>query len=98
MNKDLEKKQVVVFAGPSGSGKDTVMSLVMEKVANAVKLTTATTRLPREGEVYGKSYYFLSKEEFENGLENGMIPEHNFFSGNYYGTYLPDLEKKMNEG
>jgi len=91
-------KKIVVFAGPSGSGKDSIMNKIIEKTNKVVKLTTATTRLPRKGEIDGKDYYFISKEEFKKGIKDGVIPEYNIISGNYYGTYLPDLEKKIKEG
>ncbi len=95
--KQKEKRMVVVFAGPSGSGKDTIMNKIIEKSDKIVKLVTATTRKPREGEVDGKNYYFLSKEDFLKGIENKIIPEHNIHAFNYYGTYLPDLDKKIKD-
>ncbi len=89
------KKQIVIFSGPSGSGKDSIMEKIIENSNKITKLTTATSRKKRDGEVDGKSYYFLSEQEFKKNIENGNIPEYNFFSGNYYGTFLPDLEKKI---
>lgn len=91
------KKQIVIFAGPSGSGKDSIMEKILERSNNITKLTTATSRKKRDGEKEGQSYYFLSEHEFKDNIKNGNIPEHNFFSGNYYGTFLPDLDKKLNE-
>ncbi len=98
MHKKEYKGRVVVFAGPSGSGKDTVLNKVLEKSKNSLKLTTATTRQPREGEVNGVDYYFISRKEFEEGVKKGLIPEHNEHAGKLYGVYLPDLEKKLKSG
>lgn len=95
MNNKKNKKKMVVFAGPSGSGKDTIMKKVMEDSERIIKLVTATTRKKRLGEIEGKMYYFLSKKEFLKKIKNGLIPEHNIHAGNYYGIYLPDLKKKI---
>jgi guanylate kinase len=92
-----KKGRLVIFAGPSGSGKDTVLSEVLKKVKDGVKLTTATTREPRDGEVNTRDYYFISREEFLDNIKKGLIPEHNEHAGNLYGVYLPDLEKKILE-
>jgi guanylate kinase len=93
------KKQIVVFAGPSGSGKDSILSEIISKFPDKItKLTTATTRKKREGEKEGFSYYFLSEYDFFKNLEEGKIPEHNQHAGNYYGTFLPDLERKLGQG
>ncbi len=54
------KNRIVIFAGPSGSGKDTIMEKIIEKTDQVVKLTTATTRKKRDGEVDEVMYYFLS--------------------------------------
>jgi len=94
----LKNGKIIIFAGPSGSGKDTVMQAIMKECNNMVKLTTATTRPMREGEVEGKMYYFQTVDEFKNNVKQGLIPEHNVHADNYYGTYLPDLDKKMKQG
>lgn len=93
-------KQVVVIAGPSGSGKNAILQSLIERFSNCTRLVTATTREPREGEKEGVDYYFLSPEKFQAEMNIGLIPEHRFVPalGTYYGTYLPDLEKKMASG
>jgi guanylate kinase len=93
-------KQVVVLAGPSGSGKNTIISKIMQRYRNCVRLVTATTREMRPGEQEGIDYYFFSQERFDQELNSGTIPEHRFVPAlnTYYGIYIPDLEKKMNEG
>jgi guanylate kinase len=91
------KKNILVIAGPTGSGKDTVIKEVIKKVPNANFLVNATSRKPRADEVDGKNYYFLSNEQFLKELENGNILEyyHRADTDTYYGTYKPDLLKKI---
>lgn len=93
-------KQLIVIAGPSGSGKNSIIGEILKKHPNCVRLVTATTRQPRPGEQNGVDYYFMSQEEFDQALSLGQIPEHRFVPalGTYYGTYLPDLEKKTAAG
>ncbi len=94
----LKNGKIIIFAGPSGSGKDTVMQAIMKECNDMVKLTTATTRPMRAGEIEGEMYYFQTVDEFKNNIKKGLIPEHNVHADNYYGTYLPDLDKKMKQG
>jgi guanylate kinase len=93
-------KQVVVLAGPSGSGKNAVIAEIVKDHSNCTRLVTATTRMPRPGEVDSVDYYFLSQEKFDEEMRAGNIPEHRFVPSlnTSYGTYLPDLEKKVKEG
>lgn len=93
-------KKIVVLSGPSGSGKNSVLRGVVAECSSCVRLVTATTRAPRENEVHGKDHYFLSKEAFLAGIEDGTIPEHWHATetDRYYGTYLPDLEQKLAAG
>ena len=93
-------KQVVVIAGPSGSGKNAIISSIMRDHPKAMRLVTATTRKMRPGEVDGADYHFFSQEKFDSEMMAGNIPEHRYVSAldTYYGTYLPDLEKKMKAG
>lgn len=92
-------KQVVVLAGPSGSGKNTIISKIMQRYHNCVRLVTATTRQMRPGEQDGVDYYFFSQERFDQELSADTIPEHRFVPAlnTFYGIYIPDLEKKMKE-
>lgn len=93
-------KQVVVIAGPSGSGKNVVINRIMKRYPNCSRLVTATTRTMRPGEVNGVDYHFLSQEQFDEALASGTIPEHRFVPAlnTYYGVYLPDLERQISEG
>ncbi|MBI2612276.1 guanylate kinase [Candidatus Kaiserbacteria bacterium] len=97
----MSTKQVVVIAGPSGSGESTVTQRIVDRYPKRVKrLVTATTRPPRAGERNGTDYYFFSKEEFAKQEGNGRILESTYIKNRdtYYGTYAPDLEKKIASG
>lgn len=93
-------KQVVVIAGPSGSGKNTILQELLKRGKNYARLITATTRAKREGEREGTDYIFLSEDAFKRGLADGTIPEHRFIPalGTYYGIYLPNLESQLKSG
>jgi len=93
-------KHVVVIAGPSGSGKNAVIAEILKSYPSCVRLVTATTRMMRPGEMDGVDYYFFSQERFDEELAKGAIAEHRFVPAlnTYYGTYLPDLEKRLQEG
>lgn len=93
-------RQVVVIAGPSGSGKNAIIGEILRKYANCSRLVTATTRAKRPNETDGVDYHFFSEERFDKELAAGNIPEHRFVPGlgTYYGTYIPDLDKQVAEG
>lgn len=93
-------KKVLVIGGPTGGGKDTIVTMLLKEHPQFVRLTTATTRAPRAYEQHERDYYFLTNEQFKKAIEVGDILEHTYFANRdeYYGTYKPDLEKKMGEG
>jgi guanylate kinase len=95
-----QSKQVVVIAGPSGSGKNAVISEILKHYRNCALLVTATTRRMRPSETDGVDYHFFSQERFDAEMAAGNIPEHRFVPAlnTYYGIYLPDLQKRMAEG
>lgn len=94
------QKKVLVIGGPTGGGKDTIVLALLKEHPQFVRLVTATTRPPRVYEEHERDYYFLTNEEFKTALEMGDILEHTYFENRneYYGTYKPDLEKKITEG
>ncbi len=93
-------RQVVVIAGPSGSGKNAIISEIQRTYPHISRLVTATTRSKRPSEKDGVDYHFLTQEKFDSELSAGNIPEHRFVPGlgTYYGTYIPDLDKQIAEG
>jgi len=94
------KKQVVVIAGPSGSGETTFTEELMLAYPHFTRAVSVTTRPPREGERDGEDYYFVTKERFFDEVRNGNIPEHTYVANRdaYYGSFLPELEKKIASG
>jgi len=94
-----DHSQVVVIAGPSGSGKNAIIDELLRRYPRCVRAVTATTRAPRPGEQDGADYYFFTQKKFQAEMATGNIPEHRFVPslGTYYGFYLPDLEKKIQE-
>jgi len=92
------KRQVVVIAGPTGSGETTITNEIVKRFPDKVsRLVTATTRLPRAGEKNGVDYYFLNDEEFARQKEKGGILESTYIPNRntHYGTYAPDLNGKI---
>ncbi|MEE1410888.1 MAG: guanylate kinase, partial [Bulleidia sp.] len=90
----MTKGLLIVISGPSGVGKGTVVKEVMKDEDLHLSYSTSmTTRDPRAGEVDGKDYFFVSKEEFLKVKEEGGLLESNEFVGNYYGTPKAYVEK-----
>ena len=93
-----DKGLLVVLSGPSGSGKDTVLDRLKEKVSTFDKTVSATTRSVRDGEKDGIDYYFIDKTTFEKKIEDGYFLEYTVYNGNYYGTPVSEVEKRMDRG
>ena len=88
-----------VFSGPSGVGKGTLKAKLFEEFADRIAYSvSATTRGPREGEVDGKDYFFISRQEFERRVKNNEFLEHAEFAGNCYGTPSAYVEKLLDSG
>ncbi|MBL4883775.1 MAG: guanylate kinase [Planctomycetaceae bacterium] len=87
---------IVVLSGPSGSGKTTIVSrLVQDSPVKLIKSISATTRTPREDEVDGEDYYFLSGEEFETKRKQNEFLEYAEVhrTGYWYGTLRSEVER-----
>ncbi len=90
---------LIVISGPSGVGKGTVRKALFNMPKhNLTYSVSMTTRKIRPGEVDGKDYYFVSKEEFERRIEEGKFLEHAEFVGNYYGTPLDKVNEQLDNG
>lgn len=88
-----------VFSGPSGVGKGTLKAKLFEEFSGRIAYSvSATTRGPREGEVDGKDYFFISRQEFERRVKNNEFLEHAEFAGNCYGTPRAYVEKLLDSG
>lgn len=89
--------KLIIVSGPSGSGKSTITKIVKDKL-NIPLSISATTRNPRDGEINGKDYFFLSKEEFKNKIANDEFYEYAEVHGNYYGTLKKTVEENLDKG
>ena len=92
------KGSLVVISGPSGGGKGTVVKALKELMPTLGVSVSATTRSPREGEMDGREYYFVSRETFEGMIADGEILEYTTYCENYYGTPKKEAERVMGEG
>lgn len=92
--------QLLVLSGPSGSGKTTVVErLIAESSVPLVKAISATTRPPRNGEIHGDAYYFLTAEEFRNRKERDEFLEtaEVFGAGYWYGTLKSEIQRAKDQ-
>lgn len=94
----MNKGKLIVFTGPSGTGKGTILSQVLEKDAHLCVSVSATTRQPREGEQHGVHYWFLSKADFEKQIKQDEFLEHACYVGNYYGTLEQPVNDQLESG
>ena len=99
MIKEKTKGLLIVVSGPSGAGKDTIVNKVVENMKNIKVSVSMTTREPREKEVDGKDYYFVTKEKFEECIKNDKLLEYAMVHNNqYYGTPKAKIEEDINKG
>ena len=89
---------LLVISGFSGAGKGTVIKSLINNYDNYALSVSATTRKPRDGEQDGISYFFKTKEEFQNMINKGELLEYATYVGNYYGTPKSYVEDKLKEG
>lgn len=90
---------LIVLSGPSGVGKGTVRAAIFnENDVDYVYSVSATTRQMREGEVDGKDYYFVSREEFELLIKEDQLLEYAEYVGNYYGTPMNKINETLEAG
>ncbi|BBH19640.1 guanylate kinase [Paenibacillus baekrokdamisoli] len=94
MNKGL----LIVLSGPSGVGKGTVCSELRNKQNDLVYSVSATTRVPRQGEIDGVNYFFKSREQFQDMIARDALLEHAEYVGNYYGTPRDFVERTLASG
>jgi guanylate kinase len=90
--------KVFVITGPSGVGKGTLISRLLDRVPDLELSVSATTREPRAGEVDGRDYHFLTAEEFDRRIEREDFLEFATYSGNRYGTLRSEVRKRLDAG
>lgn len=89
----MKKGSLFVVSAPAGCGKDTILNELFKRTDKAGYAVSATTRAPRDGEVNGVHYHFLSRAEFEQKIAEKEVLEYTEYCGNYYGT----LRKSVND-
>lgn len=93
----MKKGVFVVISGPSGVGKDTIVNRIIND-GLGIYSVSMTTRNMREGEVNGKDYFFLSKEEFLDNIKKDNLFEYAIYNNNYYGTPKNFVFNNINNG
>lgn len=94
----MKTGRLMIVSGPSGVGKDTLLDKWMEQEKGVRRVVACTTRAPRDGEVDGEEYIFLSHAEFERRVKAGKFLEHKNVHGQYYGTPKDQVDELLSEG
>lgn len=89
---------LIIISAPSGTGKTTLINKILETEKNIKLSVSATTREQKVGEIDKVSYYFLTKDDFENKINNNEFLEYANVFGNYYGTLMSQINEKFNNG
>ncbi len=90
--------KLIVLSGPSGVGKSTVVKQVMDKLSNLHFSVSATTRPQRPGEVDGKNYFFVSRDQFQKMIDDHELLEYAEYVGNFYGTPEAPIDLALSQG
>lgn len=93
----MKKGQLFIVSGPSGAGKGTICQKLVSEMEVELSISM-TTRSPRPGEIDGINYYFVTREEFEQAIQEGDLLEYAEVYGNFYGTPKKKVLDKMAEG
>lgn len=88
---------LMVVSGPSGVGKGTLVKALTKKRSDLVESVSCTTRAPRENEIHGREYYFISKDEFIKRVADGDFLEYDEHFGNFYGTPKSFVKEQLQE-
>ena len=89
---------LVIFSGPSGSGKGTVLKKYLAENDDARVSVSMTTRQPREGDIDGVHYYFVTREYFEKKIADNKMLEYAEYNHNMYGTPKEPVDEMLKEG
>ena len=94
----MQKGAILVLSGPSGAGKSTIINAASDEIGEYYFSISTTTRAPRQGEVHGREYFFVSREAFEEDIKAGNFLEYAEVHGNYYGTSLKPVREALEQG
>ena len=89
---------LVLIAGVSGSGKDTIKREILDRMEKVISIPSYTTRQMRDGDIPGVTYNFISDEEFKKMIDNNEFYEYDFHHDKYYGTSKKILNEAINQG
>ncbi|MBQ2688275.1 MAG: guanylate kinase [Clostridia bacterium] len=90
--------KLFVYAGASGVGKGTIMKELLKSDSSIKLSVSATTRSPREGEVHGREYFFVTKEEFKQMINEDGFLEYAQYCDNFYGTPKAYVDEMLQKG
>ncbi|MBO7540118.1 MAG: guanylate kinase [Bacteroidales bacterium] len=94
-----ENRKVIIFSAPSGSGKSTIIGHLLKRVPGLEFSISATSRKPRQGELDGKDYYFLTEEDFKQRVsEDKFVEWVEVYQGTCYGTLKSEIERIWDKG
>lgn len=96
--KTKENGNLIVISAPSGAGKGTIINKLLEVYDNAWISISMTSREIRTNDIPNETYYFVSKEEFEQKIKDGVFLEYAVYNGSYYGTPKDKINEKLSEG
>ena len=96
--KSRARGNLIVVSGPSGAGKGTIISRLMEEYSNVWLSISMTSRAVRSNDIPGETYFFVSKEEFLERIKRNEFLEYAMYNDNYYGTPRDKINEKLNEG
>jgi guanylate kinase len=94
----MNRGKLIVVSAPSGAGKTTIVKTLLAKHPGMLFSVSATTRPIRAGEVEGKDYFFLTREDFERKIEAGELVEWEEIFGNLYGTLKSEVDRALSQG
>jgi guanylate kinase len=94
----MQTGQLIVFTGPSGVGKGTLLQALCQRHPELQISISVTTRSPRPGEIDGKHYYFVDRPKFDRMVANGELLEWAEFAGNCYGTPRAAVDRQISQG
>ena len=95
----IKRKNILfVISAPSGAGKTTIIEKLLKEINGLIISISHTTRPPRNGEINGKDYYFITKKEFKNKIDQNEFAEWNEYQDQYYGSSFENLENAKKQG